>query len=202
MSRKAKAKHNLGALKLEQVMQLIGRETLIRWQPSVSPRQPGEALQTHLRRLDAFDLESSEQAKILLIDALFAEIVTDHPKLKIWKAETLETDTLIGIADYLIAPRRAYLATPLLCVAEAKRDDFEKGRIQCLGEMYACQWNNRHHGLDLDIFGIVSNGQGWRFYKLTIAGDAYETDLFALGDMATLLGVLDYVCGECARNAP
>jgi hypothetical protein len=202
LSRKAKTKHNFGALKLEQAMQLIGRETLIHWQPSVPPRQPGEALQTHLRRLEVFDLESSEQAKILLIDALFAEIVADQPKLKIWKAETIETDTLIGVADYLIAPRRAYLATPLLCVAEAKRDDFEKGRIQCLGEMYACQWTNRQHALEIDIFGIVSNGQGWRFYKLTIAGDVYETDLFALGDMATLLGILDYVCCECAQNVP
>jgi hypothetical protein len=200
MSRKTKTKHNFGAMKLEQVMQLIGRDTLTRWQPPFQPRQPGKELQTHLRRLDVFDLESSEQAKILLIDALFVEVVADYPKLKIWKAEPLETDTLLGVADYIIAPRRAYLATPLLCVAEAKRDDFEKGRVQCLGEMYACQWNNRKQGLEIDLFGIVSNGQGWRFYKLGLDGDVYETDLFAIGDMPTLLGLLDYVCSKCANN--
>ena len=122
-------------------------------------------LQVHLQRLESFDLQNSEAAKTLLIDALFAEIVPLHPKLKVWKSAPLETDTLTGIADYLIAPRRAYLATPLLCVTEAKRDDFERGRAQCLGEMYACIWNNRQRDQNVDVYGIVSNGQGWIFYK-------------------------------------
>lgn len=147
-------------------------------------------------------MESTEQAKTLLIDALFAEIVVNYPKLKIWKAETLETDTLTGVADYLMAPRRAYLATPLLCVTEAKRDDFEKGRMQCLAEMVACRWNNIQSSLDIDIYGIVSNGQGWRFYKLTRDNEAYETNQYGIEDLPGLLGALDYVCGECAKNVP
>ena len=111
--RKGQAKkRNYSAIKLDEVMQLVGRESLIRWQLNVPARPPGDALQIHLQRLEVFDLESSEQAKTLLIDALFAEIVINYPKLKIWKAEALETDTLIGVADYLIAPRRAYLVYP------------------------------------------------------------------------------------------
>jgi hypothetical protein len=42
----------------------------------------------------------------------------------------LSTDTLTGKADYVMAPHRAYLETPLLCVAEAKKDDFERGAAQ------------------------------------------------------------------------
>ena len=45
-------------------------------------------------------------------------------ELKVWKAAPLESDTLMGVADYLITPKRVYVETPLLCVAEAKRDDF------------------------------------------------------------------------------
>ena len=48
----------------------------------------------------------------------------------------------------------------------------------------------------------MSNGQGWRFYKLSRAGDAYETTLYGMEDMTGLLGALDYVCGECAKNVP
>ena len=84
--------------------------------------------------------------------------VSQHPNLKVWKAAVLNTDTLTGVADYLIAPRLAYLTTPLLCVVEAKRDDFERGRAQCLAEMVACRENNHHEGHDIEIFGIVSNG--------------------------------------------
>ena len=183
-------------------MQLVGRETLNEWQLSAPSRLPGDDLQAHLRRIKVFDMESTEQAKLLLIDALFAEIVGNYPKLKIWKAEALETDTLTGIADYLIAPRRAYLSAPLLCTVEAKRDDFEKGRIQCLAEMVACQWNNRQAGQNIDVYGIVSNGQVWRFYKLTTTNDPYETNQYGIEDLPGLLGALDYVCGECEKNVP
>ena len=168
----------------------------------ISPRKPSADLQAHLRRIRVFDLESTEQAKTLLMDALFAEVVNDYPKLKIWKSEALETDTLTGIADYLIAPSRAYLATPLLCTVEAKRDDFEKGRIQCLAEMVACQWNNKQSGLDIEVYGIVSNGQVWRYYKLTRDSEPYETNQYGIEDLPGLLGALDYVCGECAKNVP
>jgi hypothetical protein len=195
-------KRNYSALTLEEAMQLLGRETLTRWPLTAPPRPPSDFLQEDLRRLEAFDLETSEQAKTLLIDALLAEIVPDHPKLKVWKAAVLTTDTLTGVADYLLAPRRAYLATPLLCVTEAKRDDFEKGRVQCLAEMYACQWNNRQRGQDPDVFGIVSNGPGWRFYQLSQTSEVFETDLYTMAFLPELLGVLDYVCAECARNVP
>ena len=189
-------------MKLSEAMQLVGRESLTRWQLNAPTRPPDKNLQANLQRLEVFDLESTEQAKMLLIDALFAEIVFNYPKLKIWKSEPLETDTLTGIADYLMAPRRAYLATPLLCVVEAKRDDFEKGRVQCLAEMVACQWNNRQANLEVDVYGIVSNGQVWRFYKLTRASDAYETNQYGIEDLPGLLGALDYVCSECAKNVP
>ncbi len=171
------------------------------WQPNAPPRQPSDILLAHLRRLNSFDLRSTEQGKTLLIDALFAEVVPDHPNLKVWKAAALDTDTLTGVADYLIAPHRAYLETPLLCVTEAKRDDFERGQAQCLAEMYACAWNNRQAGHEGDVYGIVSNGQGWLFYKWG-GGDVYETEQVAISDLPRLLGLLDYVCGECARLVP
>ncbi len=183
-------------------MRIVGRESLNEWRIDAPPRKASDDLQAHLRRLRAFDMESTEQAKLLLIDALFAEIVNDYPNLKIWKSESLETDTLTGIADYLIAPRRAYLETPLLCAVEAKRDDFEMGRIQCLAEMAACQWNNRQTDIEVDVYGIVSNGQGWRYYKLTRDSEPYETGQYGMEDLPGLLGALDYVCAACAKNVP
>ena len=202
MAGSRKKKQNFSSLKLSEAMGIVGRESLSEWHVDAPPRKASDDLQAHLRRLRAFDTESTEQAKLLLIDALFAEIVNDYPNLKIWKSESLETDTLTGIADYLIAPRRAYLATPLLCAVEAKRDDFEQGRIQCLAEMAACQWNNRQTGLDIDVYGIVSNGQGWRCYKLTRESEPYETGQYGIEDLPGLLGALDFVCAACAKNVP
>ena len=86
-----------------------------------APRAPSDTLIVVLRQLDSFELSRSEAAKVMLIDALLGEIVPEYPRLKIWKEELLESETVSGIADYLIAPKRAYLETPLLCAIELRR---------------------------------------------------------------------------------
>jgi hypothetical protein len=187
---------------LEEAMQLVPADRLTRWQLDADPRQPSDTIQDYLRRLRVFDLDNSEAAKLLLIDALFAEIVPNHQPLKVWKAMALETDTLTGIADYVFSPDYAFLKTPLLCVAEAKRDDFVQGRAQCIAEMVACDWKNRQQGIEIDIYGIVSNGQGWVFYKMTTTNAVFETELYSISDLPKLLGALDMVCAACAQNIP
>jgi hypothetical protein len=195
-------KHTYSAFTLKEALQLVSARRLLPWDLQAPPRPPSDVLKENPRRLEVFDLENTGAAKTLLIDALLAEIVPNHPGLKIWKAMPLETDTMTGVADYRITPDYAYPATPLLCVVEAKRDDFVQGRAQCIAEMVACQWNNRQEGHEIDIYGIVSNRQGWQFYRLTRTGEVYETDLFALQTLPELLGALDAVCAECARSVP
>lgn len=185
---------------MKQAMQLVPAQDLIRWSINAPSRPPSETLLTVLRRLESFELFASEAAKVMLIDTLLAEIVPDYSLLKVWKAAPLESETVAGVADYLIAPKRAYLETPLLCAIEAKRDDFEAGQVQCIAEMAVCQQNNRRDGHESDVYGIVSNGQGWVFYKLTQAAEMYVSDLYTAGDLPRLLGVLDLVCSACAQN--
>lgn len=202
MSLNSKQKMDYSVMTLEEAMLLLGRDTLLSWRINAPPHLPSETLQEILRRLQYFDLKVSEPAKTLLIDALFVEIIPNHKKLKVWKEVPLTTDMTTGYVDYLIAPNRAYLATPLLCVAEAKKDDFGQGQIQCLAEMAACRWSNQQRGRDVDVYGIVSNGQGWQFYKLTLEGEVFETDQYGIEDLPGVLGALDYVCMECAKNVP
>lgn len=202
MRRTPKQKQNYSAMTLEEAMGLIGRDTLTAWHLNAPPRPPSETLQEILRRLQYFDLRVSEPSKILLIDALLVEIIPQHQKLKVWKEATLNTDTTTGVADYVIAPNRAYLANPLLCVAEAKKDDFAKGQIQCLAEMAACRWSNQQRGLDIEVYGIVSNGQIWQFYKLALTGEIFETGSYTMEFLPELLGALDRICAECAKNVP
>src|SRR5437764_1372093 len=124
MNKDATIKRNYSGFSLKDAMKLIPADQFSRWRLSACARPPSAFLIEDLRRLESFDLKSSEQAKTLLIDAMFSEIVPLHGRLKIWKAAVLNADSLTGVADYVVAPHRAYLETPLLCVAEAKRDDF------------------------------------------------------------------------------
>ena len=187
---------------LRDALELLGVETFVPWNIAAAPMASTEHLQEDLRRFESFDLETSEAAKLLLLDALFAEIVPRYPNLKVWKSAPLETQALTGIADYVIAPKRAYLATPLLCVAEAKRDDFVQGRAQCLVEIAACVAQNRADGHTPDVYGVVSNGQVWQFYWRETAGTVHESDLFTVSALPKLLAALDFVCAACAQNVP
>ena len=155
-----------------------------------------------MRRFEGFDTVGTEAAKLLIADALLAEIILSYRNLKVWKGEELESPTLTGFADYLITPRFAFVKTPLLCAAEAKRDDFVKGRAQCVAEMAACREANLADGYDLDLFGFVTNGQTWQFYQFTTAGEIFETTEYNMENLPRLLGALDYVCGECAKRVP
>jgi len=87
-------------------------------------------------------------------------------KLTLWSHVALEVDTdLVGYPDYLLASKseqgKIILGTPFLAVVEAKRDDFTAGWGQCAAEMYAIQLLNQKK--DLEILGIVSNGDYWQF---------------------------------------
>ena len=102
--------------------------------------------------------------------------------------------------DYLIAARKRYIDTPMLCIIEAKKDDFEQGLAQCLVEMKACQWTNLQNHQAIDILGIVSNGNTWQFYKLACNGEVFESAAYSTGDMNLLLGRLSYIFQLCDNN--
>ena len=198
-----RGKRSYSGLSAPEAFALIGRGRLSAWEIEAPPRAPSPTLLEVLRRLNSFMVTASEAGKELLIDALLAEIVPLHPNLRVWKGHALETDTLIGAADYLIAPFLDYLSTPLLCAVEAKRDDFEAGEIQCIAEMYACRQRNEAAGLHIDVYGIVSNGQGWVFYRWNAENTEFgRTALLGIDSLPRLLGALDYVCAACDRQVP
>lgn len=193
-------KRSFSSYSLDEALKKLQIEQIEPFMANFTPLSLSPFFEERLRRLDGFDLKGSERAKELLIDAFCEEVVTRHEQLRIWKAAPLQSDELIGAVDYLVAPRKAYLDLPLLCVVEAKRDDFVQGMAQCILEMHACQWNNQQTGRVVDVYGIVSNGQGWQFYKLNTTGRLFESTLYSINQPETILGILDYVFTQCAEN--
>ena len=195
-------KRNFSKMKIAEAMPLIGAARFTEWHLEVPPRPPSDILMAVLQRLRSFDTLNTEAAKLLLVDTLLAEIVPNYTQLKVWKGEALESATLTGFADYLITPDYAYMKTPLLCAAEAKKDNFTQGRAQCVAELAACREKNLADDYDTDLFGFVSNGQLWQFYKLTTTSEIYETSDYSVNALPELLGALDYICAECAKRVP
>ncbi|MEO1132177.1 MAG: hypothetical protein AAFX40_05650 [Cyanobacteria bacterium J06639_1] len=180
----------------------LGISELKRWMLKAEPIPPSDFFRLRLERLQRFDLESLEVSKTLLVDAICEEGLEGCDRLKIWKGAYLEGEESCGNADYLIAERRAYLEAPFACVIEAKKDDFEQGTAQCLVEMQACRWSNQQVRADWEgtIYGIVTNGEGWKFYRLDPDGTANESLLHGIGEMSVLLGLLRMFFKLCEHN--
>lgn len=173
---------------------------LNRWTIEADPIPISDFFRQRLDRLKKFDLEDFEVSKTLLIDAICDEGLEGVTRLKIWKGAYLEGEDVSGNADYLIAERRAYLEAPFVCVTEAKRDDFRQGAAQCLVEMKACQWANQKLGKLIDTYGIVTNGEGWKFYKLATSGEVSESLMSGANQMPILLGQLRAFFELCEKN--
>lgn len=196
------ARRSFSSLRTKDAFDLVPIRDVTSWDLRTDPLAPSDILLAVLQRTKSLALTASEAAKVTLIDAIILEIVPNYPGLKIWKDEPLETGNTGGVADYLIAPSRGYIETPLLCAVEAKLDDFTAGEIQCIAEMAACRDNNVRDGHDIEVHGIVSNGQVWVFYRLTRTPEVLVSGAFTMNDMPKLLGALDHVIAACADNIP
>jgi len=193
-------KKNFSSFTLIEAMKQLNLNDLIEWQVKIIPKKPSSFFKQRLERLECFDLQTVEESKKLLIDAICEEAIQEFKRLRIWKGASLEGDRASGYVDYLIAERKRYLEAPMLCIIEAKKDDFEQGLAQCLVEMQACQWINHKLGREIDVLGIVTNGTTWNFYKLVSSGQVYETAAHALGDLEVVLGWLHYIFQNCENN--
>lgn len=201
MSLKSKPKkQKFSGFTVATAFQHLDLTKLTPWALEAEPVLPSDFFQQRLKKLQRFDLRASEESKKLLIDAILEEGIEGFSRLKIWKGANLETDTVGGDVDYLVAEDRDYLHAPFLCVMEAKKDDFEQGLAQCLVEMAACQWSHRQIDRNLAVFGIVTNGEGWKFYRLGIDGAVEETDLYSIQTIAAVLGALRFVFAACEQN--
>ncbi len=201
-------KKSFSSFTYKEALKQLGIKELKQWLLSAEPVPISDFFRQRLDRLQRFDLESLEVSKTLLIDAICEEGLEGFDRFKVWKGAYLEGEKTCGNADYLIAERRGYLEAPYVCAIlvprgyanEAKKDDFEQGAAQCLVEMQACQWINRQLGKDLTIYGIVTNGEGWKFYRLSPDGIGSVSLLHGIGEMSILLGLLRVFFGLCERN--
>ncbi len=199
-SKEKKKKKNFASFSYKEAFKQLNVTELFPWEIEASPIKPSSFFHERMERLQCFDLQNYEESKKLIIDALCEEAIQPYKRLKIWKGAALSSDVTNGNVDYLIAERKRYLEAPFLCIVEAKKDDFEQGLAQCLVEMQACQWQNRNLGKNIDILGIVTNGDGWRFYKLTTQGSVYETLLYGIAHIEEILGLLRYIFQQCEEN--
>jgi len=125
------------------------------------------------------------------------DIVADNYALKVWSHIPYNVDKekgLIGEPDYLIATRTKYgeMATPSLCIVEAKKENFDDGWTQALAEMVASSLLG-----EKTCYAMVTTGAIWQFGKLE--NSVFTIDprsLSATSELQTVFNTINWVFAE------
>jgi hypothetical protein len=125
-------------------------------------------------------------------------------ELALFSHEGLSYDNdLTGVPDYFICKVSEYGQTiadiPVLLVAEAKLDDFERAWGQCSAAMLTAQKLN--DATDVPVYGIATNGNAWQFGMLLgrdIIIDPNGTSLSTLDVVAQRLSAILLLAREQA----
>ncbi|RKU13737.1 hypothetical protein C6503_15835 [Candidatus Poribacteria bacterium] len=114
----------------------------------------------------------------------------------LWIKQSIAYDDILnGTLDYFISTRselgKTVVGSPLILLAEAKKNDFEQGWGQCLAELVAAQKINEDAAFP--VYGIVTDGTLWQFGRLI--GDTFTQNRadFALTNLPTLFGAVNSV---------
>ena len=127
-----------------------------------------------------------------------------HPHLTYWSREyeLKVDDMLFGKPDYLFSYREdieeIMYGMPLVCVAEAKIDDFVGAWGQALAGMVACQKLFPH----LTIYAWATNGTSWEFAKLeNNVFIQHELSYSISTDAPKIAGILDHIFTTVVKGA-
>ncbi len=152
-------------------------------------------LEFNRANMDVFSSEASRTE--LVISPLLREAYKRFAHhLSFWIQKPLNyNEKLSGTPDYLIATKSALgktvLETPLVVVVEAKKNDFEQGWGQCLAELVAAQKINDDSSRP--VYGIVTDGELWKFGKLVESEFVLEPTGYTLSDLPELFGALIHI---------
>ena len=108
-------------------------------------------------------------------------------------------DGLSGFCDFIIsqAQTQLILNSPLVMLAETKKENVLRGFGQCAAEMVAAQIFNERNDRSIEaIYGVVTTGTNWRFLKLTGQQLIIDPVEYYLENMGKLLGILLHIVGS------
>jgi hypothetical protein len=146
----------------------------------------------------------SEKAKSeLLVAPVLAQArkLTDR-QVQLFSGEEFNVDQergLNGFCDFLFTKsvNRFSIEAPVLMLVEAKRGEIESGWGQCVAEMVAAQLYNRNQERSIQvIYGCVTSGRLWQFFKLEENRITIDPSSYSLMPVQKILGILNWILSQ------
>lgn len=84
--------------------------------------------------------------------------------------------------------------SPLFTAVEAKKADIDLGLAQCAAQMLGIRiFNQKKEKPTPTVYGCVTTGSDWQFLLLQDKVVWVDTDLYYLGELPKLLGILQTI---------
>ncbi len=144
-----------------------------------------------------------------ICEKLIAPIINEvayYNNLKIWSHIQFDlegSDDLKGVPDYLIGvidDDATSIKNPILCLGEAKKEDFVKGWAQVAAEMFVAHKKNENAGKSVPIYGLVTTGKEWEFGILEDNLLRIDKNRYSSRNLQELFDILNWVFCECRKN--
>lgn len=149
---------------------------------------------------------TSEEARCeTIIYPILREVYKGYAEnYALWIKKSLVHDEILsGTPDYFISTRSELgmlvVGTPLIMMAEAKKNDFEEGWGQCLAELVAAQKINDTP--DTPVYGIVTDGERWQFGKFVGNAFIQHRTSFSIDNLPTLFGAINAIFKAASETA-
>ena len=141
-------------------------------------------------------LSEKARSESLVLPILHACRELAPENLSIYSGQRLDVDPSLGLTgecDYILAltPLAASLRAPVVTILEAKKGDIEAGLGQCIAQTIAARtFNEREGEPDRPMFGCVTTGDVWRFFRLDGANVIIDQTQRFIIDIGGILAAL------------
>ena len=145
----------------------------------------------------ALEINSDKARSELIVAPILVEIKKRLPeRMSLFSGQEFNVDAarvLSGYCDFLISrsPEQLVIESPFIALVEAKNDNIQSGLGQCMAETIAAPIFNQRQENDIQtIYGVVTTGSIWKFFKLAGTAIEIDTDEYFINNVAKILGIL------------
>ena len=168
--------------------------------PALKEVAPSEWLLQTLAIADRTPLTNEKSKSERIISPVLLEVAMHYEtQITLYSGEDLTVDVsrdLSGECDFFFSkhPRKSVMQAPIITLVEAKDENMDYGKGQCLAQMYASKIFNEQKGKPQKfIYGCAVTGDDWKFLKLVDNQVYTDTKTYYISDLPKILGIFNHI---------
>jgi len=173
------------------------------------PIQPSAWLVEALHRGTMLGFGSEKSRSERLVTPILLEMSARYPhQFSIYSGINLDADEAMGLngeCDFIFSFSRVqdFVTAPIFCIAEAKKQDLEKGTVQAAAQLIGAKRFNALEQTHVNVlYGASTTGIEWRFLKYVANDIIIDEQRYFITEPPALLGVLETIVQEMQQYAP